>query len=212
MSQAFLGALVVVLGGLMAGCDGGGTEITVTQPLSEAERKMKVGATSEERFGGRELPSMKAPESAEAENPLRWEVPEGWVEEESTQMRVVNLRFGPEAEGECYLAILPGAGGGVEGNINRWAGQMGLDPLSTEALAALPRQNLFGRKAPFVDFVGTYRGMGNIEPIDPARMLGAVLADEQLTFFVKMVGPAGVVEAERKNFEQFCSSLRIVTQ
>jgi hypothetical protein len=205
-------AMLIVVGTLMAGCGRGGSEITVTQPLSERERTVKVGATSEERFGGREIPGMESPSSAKVENPLRWETPEGWTELDSTQMRVVNLRFGPDGEGECYLSILPGAGGGMGGNINRWAGQMGVEPLSPEALAALPKKEIFGREAPFVDFEGIYKGMGNIEPIAEARMLGTVLADEQLTFFVKLVGPAPLVEAEEKNFERFCASLRIVTQ
>ncbi|MEM7146625.1 MAG: hypothetical protein AAF591_15930 [Verrucomicrobiota bacterium] len=202
-------------GGLLTGCGSADREITVKQALGDRERRVKTGATSDERFRDRNLPTMAASDEESGgggENPLRWATPEGWEVLDPTQMRVVNMRFGPEGEGECFLSVLPGAGGGVAGNLNRWAGQMGVDALSAEDLASLPKQTLFGREAPMVDFEGTYAGMGNIEPIEEARMLGTVLADEQMTFFVKMVGPKDLVDAERENFGRFCSSLRIVTE
>ncbi|MEM8952524.1 MAG: hypothetical protein AAGD22_00090 [Verrucomicrobiota bacterium] len=205
--------LAIGLSVLLAGCGASEHEMTVTQSLGDRERRVKVGATSDERFQDRRLPTMASTDdSAPVENPLRWETPEGWTELDATQMRVINLRFGPNGEGECYLTVLPGAGGGVAENINRWAGQMGLEPLTRSELDALPSLEMFGRPAPIADFQGTYGGMGNIEPMEGARMLGAVLADSQMTFFVKMVGPSALVDSERENFDRFCGSLRIVTE
>lgn len=208
-------AAAVAVSFTVVSCDRSVREITDVQELSDPERLVKLDATSEERFG-RDSPHSPHGETAggaaPAENPLRWETPEGWTELASSRMRVINLTFGPNGEGECYLTILPGAGGGTVANINRWRSQMGQEPLSEEEIGALPKKPLLGQPAPFVSIDGTYSGMGNREPGENYRMQGLILADEQMTFFVKMIGPADLVEKEAEKFDQFAESVRIVTQ
>jgi hypothetical protein len=111
-------------------------------------------------------------------------------------MRLVT--FTPDgAEGtECYVTILGGAAGGVAANINLWRQQRKLAPLSSDAIAKLPKISVLGRDAPFAEIdggkVGTY---------------GVVCELGDRTVFVKMNGPMDVLRAERERFVEFCKSL-----
>src|SRR5690606_19513113 len=95
---------------------------------------------------------------------LIYDTPEGWTEKPGSPMRDVNFTFGEKGEGECYVARLPGAGGGLAANVNRWRAQMGTEPLTDEQVAALPTRSLFGQPARFVAVDGAFSpGMGSNE-------------------------------------------------
>lgn len=82
---------------LLSSCDrvSSRMEITHSRDISQYEPKPKVGAYPQERFG---------------DERLIWQTPDGWSQAERSQMRPVNLAFGPNKEGECYLSLLPGGG------------------------------------------------------------------------------------------------------
>lgn len=214
----FRGTLVlptsIILLVLLAACGRGGEprEITERRVLSERDRTVRLDATAEERFGYAE--ASRGPDRP-VENPFRWENPGGWEELEPTSMRVANFRFGENGEGECYVTAMPGSGGGTVANLNRWRGQMGLEPWSEEEIAGLPMKTLLGNPAPFADIGGTFTGMGPAgqgeEPKENYRLLGVILSYDMFTLFVKMVGPADLVEKEGEKFDAFCDSLRIVS-
>ena len=148
-----------------------------------------------------------------AEDLVKWDTPEGWKQQPPRgMMRLINMSFGDNDEGECYLTILPGAGGGLQANIGRWYGQMGLAPPSAEEVTKLPETNIMSRQGVAVDIEGTFTGMGK-QPIPEARLVGRMLApqaagDSSFSMTIKMTGPAALVEANLKQFEQFCESLR----
>ena len=79
----------------------------------------------------------------EEEQP-RWTLPSGWTQEEGTGMRLATLKFGSEKPPlELSVIGLPQDGGGLLKNVNRWRGQVGLDPIvpvmigeSTESVMA----------------------------------------------------------------------------
>lgn len=141
---------------------------------------------------------------------LVWDTPEGWSEAPATAMRLVNMRFGEENEGECYLTVLMGGGGGLEANIGRWYGQMGKTAPSAEEIDALPRATLMRRSAVVIDIEGTFSGFGS-EPLPGYRMIGRILppegsGDNTFSMFLKMTGPAALVEANLEKFEKFSGS------
>ena len=144
------------------------------------------------------------------------DVPEGWEKLAEAEFRQVNLRMVDHPEAECYFTLLPGGGGGLEANINRWRRQMGLDPLSGEDIAALPKKALFGQPATFVDIEGTFAGMGGAAPQDGYRMYGLILHHEDpntgqgQAFFLKMTGPGDVLASQESNFDLVASSLHVV--
>ncbi len=178
-------------------------EITQSREISEHEPAPKLGANSRVRFG--------LPDDDPAQEPLEWTTPEGWTAAERTQMRPVNLRFGPNGEGECYLSILPGGGGGIAANVNRWRQQMGQPALSAEEIDALPKRVVMGIEGVFLSLDGSYTNVGAPEAVTDQRLMGVIaeLGATEMGLFVKMVGPRDLVEANSAAFDEFVSSLRL---
>jgi hypothetical protein len=169
-------------------------EITESRDISEFEAPPKLFAYSNQRFGN---------------DPLTWEMPAGWAQAERTQMRPVNLRFGPNGEGECYLSMLPGGAGGTAANVNRWRKQMGQPDLTEAEVSALPKRPLMGIEGVFVSLDGAYTNVGATEATPDQRLMGVVAALGDVGLFVKMVGPKALVEANTAAFDQFVASLRL---
>lgn len=139
---------------------------------------------------------------------LEWTTPEGWHEGPPSKTRQADFRLVRDPEVECYVSVLPGAAGGVGANVNRWRAQMGLEPLSPAALAALPQEKFLGGTAFVVDLEGTFVGMGQGDPKPAYRMLGLVAEQPGQTVFLKMTGPAATVMEERERFFELARSLR----
>jgi hypothetical protein len=169
-------------------------EITRTREISQHESRPKVGAYPQERFG---------------DERLIWETPSGWAQAERSQMRPVNLTFGANKEGECYLSLLPGGGGGSLANVNRWRKQMGQPEITEADLEKLPKRKLMGIDGTYVSIEGAYTSVGATEARPEHRMLGIVASMGEAGLFVKMVGPKALVEANTQAFEQFVTSLRL---
>ena len=143
---------------------------------------------------------------ADRSRELAYALPEGWrLQDGERPMRYMTLSAAEDLE--CVVYVLPGAAGGVAANVNRWRGQLGHDPLSEDELAATATLRCMRQDVPYVDVSGAYRGMQGPEIAD-ARMLGVVcpLGDEAV--FVKLVGPADAVGAQRAAFEAFVQSMR----
>lgn len=187
-----------------------GREIVIRE-IPEAHREFKLVDSARERFRYQSRPANAAGEQSTGPQ-LVYTTPEGWTDEGRSMMRDVNFTFGENGEGECYVARLPGAGGGLTANVNRWRGQMGAAPLSEEEIAALPKKPLFGQPATFLSVDGDFTGMGAGEAKKDYRLLGVILSAESSgAVFVKMTGPRELVEANAANFDIFVSSLDVST-
>lgn len=188
-----------------------GSEI-VTRELPESQQSFRLVDSSAERFRYQKRDAAAPTESAQASTApeLIYTTPEGWKEQSGSMMRDVNLSFGENAEGECYVARLPGAGGGLVANVNRWLSQMGADSLSEEEINALPKKPLFGQPATFIDVSGDFSpGMGSSEVKKDHRLLGLILASDAGAVFVKMTGPEKLVAENAESFDVFTSSLDV---
>ncbi len=151
-----------------------------------------------------------------AQLPVAWSNPTGWelVEPPRSSMRLVDFQVGAA---ECTVTALPG-GGTLESNVTRWCTQMGIEPLSPQAVAQLPQMRLLGAPATYVDLEGNYSNMG-APPVPDARMIGLILIQEPdpalqsdgFAFIVKLAGPKSDVDAAEGLFADFCSSLQSVT-
>lgn len=109
---------------------------------------------------------------------------------------------------EMYASL---ARGGVEGNINRWAGQLGMAPLDDGGLAALERVETAGAGEAIVfEGVGSLQAMGSPMPVPGQRMLAAVAvpgAGRIVT--LKMTGPDEAVAAQKDVFLSVLRSLAL---
>lgn len=208
--------LPLLLPFLLVACGGEDTPGLVERPLSDSEKEFRLVENSMERFRYSSQPRESA-ETGQATggasaSGLVYQTPEGWTEKPGSMMRDVNFTFGPSGEGECYIARLPGAGGGLAANVNRWRAQMGAAPLSEEEVSALPTRPLFGQPARFVSVDGTFSpGMGSNQTFPDYRLIGLILAGEAGAVFVKMTGPKALVEQNGAAFDQFVSSLDVNT-
>ncbi len=141
------------------------------------------------------------------QNGYRFQLPAGWTDAGPKTMRTLNFRVGKETE--CYLVVLSGDGGGTAANLNRWQAQMGLEPLSEEEIAALPRVPMLHKQAPLLLAEGDYVGMGGTPSMDMA-LLGVALELGDHALFLKMVGPDKEVASQRTAFISFLASLEEV--
>jgi len=198
---------LLALAALAACAPGEVVEITERRQVRDVPRGLQGPVSSAARFGG----GMGVPASnpMPEESPFRFVLPEGWEELEPTSMRLLNLRPGGDPSTDCALTVLGGDGGGLTANVNRWRDQIGLQPITEDEVARLPKTVLLGQQATIVDLRGDYKGMGDEAKAD-FGLLGLVLMADQFTLFLKMTGPAEVVQAERPNFERFYASLSAV--
>ncbi len=186
--------------------------ITEKREISSHARKQFVDIPSASRF----YDDAKKEEQQQSERPnlrslLTWTIPEGWTESatpDPSGMRAVDLRFGPNQEGECYISLMPGPAGGLEANVNRWRTQMGQTPYTAEEIAQLGKKPFFNREATFVAFDGDFKSFGAEQARTGYRLLGLIHSAEQATIFVKLTGPKALVEANEAAFDAFCQSIR----
>jgi hypothetical protein len=176
-------------------------DIVESRPLSKHARPPQTDIPSKVRFYDDSQEN-----KGSSDHPLVWTTPVGWTEGQPSQMRLIDLKFGPNSEGECYLSALPGPAGGVEANLNRW-GQLGLDPLSAADIEKLPRRSFMGDDAYYLVADGDYRNIGQEQASQDYRMVGLLQATPDLTLFVKMTGPRALVEANMAGFDSFISSI-----
>lgn len=76
------------------------------------------------------------PEKAAEASGRPWKVPDGWTEDAKPRPMRVATFIAPHPDGSVEVAVTRFAGrvGGVLANINRWRGQMGLQPISESEL------------------------------------------------------------------------------
>jgi hypothetical protein len=125
---------------------------------------------------------------------LAWDLPAGWTQEPTRPMRLAS--FATPA-GACGLFVFAG-GGDRLANVNRWRGQVGLEPVDAAAL----ERDLAADRNGFGDFHHLA-----VRGADKA-FLAALFPTPQGQCFVKLeVAPAGL-DAAREGFLAFCRSLR----
>ena len=102
------------------------------------------------------------------------------------------------------LTVLQGDGGGLLGNVNRWRGQLGLEPLDETNLAnGVQPVDSLGTEARLVDLNGT----SNRTQLY-TRLVGVIVSRNELTWFYKLMGTPAVVAAEKDEFLKYLSEWR----
>jgi hypothetical protein len=112
------------------------------------------------------------------------------------------LKPGVAGKIDGSVVVLPGPAGGELQNVNRWRGQIGLGAIDEAALAAArrPLPTKAGKVSVF-DF--TSDGQAK------SRVIAGLLEAGGSTWFVKLTGDAGAVDAARPDFMKLLESLRL---
>ncbi len=119
-----------------------------------------------------------------------WDQPREWKVDPSASP-ILTAAFLADGGARITLTTLTGQGGGILDNINRWRGQLGLEPV--QSMTDQPVQDL-GDGALLVD----------LQSDDGAqRIVAGIIPNESHTLFFKLTGSSSEVENELKRFVAF---------
>jgi hypothetical protein len=134
---------------------------------------------------------------------LKWTAPANWQAKAASAMRKGSYTVPGEGGATADLSItaFPGDVGGEAANVNRWRGQVSLQPFGdAEAAAAVTRITANGLTIGVVDFAGT--------GANAQRILGAMVPFGGATWFFKLMGPDAVVGAAKPAFLEFAKTIQ----
>ena len=134
---------------------------------------------------------------------LTWIAPAAWTAKPNGSMRKGSFAIkGDGGEADLGITAFPGATGGLEANLNRWRGQVGLPPQApAEVTAAVEKFSANGLDFLVVD----YAGGGN-------RLIGAIVPYGGNSWFFKLMGPDALVAAQKETFREFLHSVKEATK
>ena len=151
---------------------------------------------------GMGMPAADASGPVSHEGQPNWQVPAGWQEVSGGQFLIAKFMLAGNggATAAVNVSMSAGDGGGLDANVNRWRGQLGLAPspdsLTTPIVVA-------GGKASLVDMSGTDARTGQ-----PTRLVGVMVSQSGQTWFYKLMGDARVVEGQKNAFTQFVQGVK----
>jgi len=161
-------------------------------------------------------PTVAVPPPAKGE--LSFEIPAGWkmVTPESRMRKAQFLLAGPEDSPEAMLVVFvfPGGGGGIQANLDRWAGQFeSADGGPVGDAAKITKREVDGMPLHLLDVSGRYvaetsPGSGNRVNQTDARMLAAIIVSGHGSYFVKLIGPKPTVDHWAESFHAYVDSAR----
>lgn len=133
--------------------------------------------------------------------PFTSELPEGWKPTPAGQMQLAT--FEVRDGGRQATISVSTAGGDLVANINRWRGQVQLDPAEPAEIENQMRKiDVGGNEGALVELVGP-------ESAQPRKsILGVVVEAQGRQWFIKLLGDAALAEREKKHFEEFVQSIR----
>jgi hypothetical protein len=147
-----------------------------------------------------------SPEAQSAGEIPAWTLPASWQQRPGEGMRYATLvveATNPPLEIRVTPLGLPAKD--PLSNINRWRGQIGLEPVSPEQLPTVARsEKINGLDATLADMTGPATA-GQPAP----RMLAAILPGQESVWFFLMTGPADRVGKHAKAFDRFIHSVRL---
>lgn len=133
-------------------------------------------------------------------NALEWSAPSSWTEKPLGPIRKGSFAIG---DADLSITAFPGDVGGLLANLNRWRGELQLEPLTT---ADLPTATVTVPSAdPALKFLVVDMA-GN--PGTPTRTLGAILPVGSDTYFFKLKGPDATVAAAKNDFLAFLATVK----
>ncbi len=141
---------------------------------------------------------------------LAWDVPAKWQTAASTSaMRKATYKIA-KAAGDAddpEMSVMQ-AGGGLDANIERWAGQFGGTKDVKRSTTKVGNFNVT-----VVEMKGTFAGSGMpgapaAGPKEHWSLLGAIVEGVEPPYFFKMTGPDKSVAAARPDFDKLVGSLR----
>ena len=146
------------------------------------------------------MAAMPSPHQAAGADAIAWNLPKGWTEARPGGMRIATLKPPVAGKVDVSVVMIPGAAGGELANVNRWRGQIGLQPIDEAARAQMCKEVPSKAGA-----VSLYDLAG--EGAGKQRMIAGLLFVGGQSWFVKMVGDDESVVASRADFAKLLATL-----
>lgn len=140
--------------------------------------------------------------SPDTEAALSWSVPQGWRQDPNPRaMRAATFYVGPEdSQAELIVSRLSARSpGSFLDNLNRWRGQIGLEPLSDPSAAQTNDIAVGDVAGRVVEIVNEHAGV-------TMRVAMADHGDDR--WFFKLTGPSAVVNDQKDEFDNFLKSVQ----
>lgn len=118
------------------------------------------------------------------ERKLTWTLPDDWKQNLGSGMKLADISPVNDSEVKISIVALSGNGGGLLSNLNRWRGQLGIQPVTTKELESDQIDFFFcsvGQVRLFKLFADSSEGQG---------FLIGVISLKSQTIFVKLSGPS----------------------
>ena len=145
-------------------------------------------------------PPSAAPDAPAGDGSVTWQLPDGWALDKGSSARYATIAItgADSSKGELAVTHFPGDVGGDLANVNRWRGQIGLEPITEAALAAAVTPITAGSNTlKLIDVTGPQN-----------RCAAGWAAHGGETWFFKFTGPDALVGAEKAKFTAFLESVR----
>ena len=130
-------------------------------------------------------------------------LPDGWTQLPSDEMRIGNYSVAGKNDSKAQVTVisLPGNGGGELENVNRWRGQVGLQPITEDDLSKEVKEiTVAGSSARFYEMSGS-----SPQTKKQTRLLAAIQSHGDSTWFFKMAGNDDLVREQKEAFLAFCA-------
>ena len=136
-------------------------------------------------------------------NPFVWRHPSNWISLKPSSMRIGSFKL-KEGLGDCDISvtILGQNSGDALPNVNRWLGQLNLEPVSAEKLISFA--SFF--KTPLFNF--TIYKLGP-SPLNNTAIYVAMVPHQSNVLFVKMMGDLDILNNQFPLFQLFLSSIKL---
>ena len=171
------------------------------QPKDAEVRQLDVAGTQITlvNFLASEKPAAQAPASP---GQPKWTVPEGWKETAGNEFSLAAFAV---SDGTMSIkTTVSRAGGDLLQNLNRWRGQLGLEPWSqAEMTKSAKVLSVDGSDGTLVDLVGT-----DVRTKKPSCTIGVILPRGDSGWFFKLTGDVELAQREKAKFEAFVQSVK----
>ena len=131
-----------------------------------------------------------------------WEKPDSWIPSQGSSMRIASFDV-PFSTGMGDLSVmeLGGDGGGPVANVNRWRGQIGLEPLEENEIMAQAQRG--------ESELGPYQIFQLVNDSSSDRaILAAILSMNNSTLYIKLTASNDGIKELELDFRNFCSSIK----
>lgn len=132
-----------------------------------------------------------------ANSPITYDTPEGWTPGETNAFRKAAFNIAKDDE-KALVTVIPLPASGTLANINRWRGQVKLDPITEDELKeAIEKITVDGIDGQLVEMVGPEQ-----------TIIAAIIEREGRAWFFKLQGDVKLAAAEKERFESFVKSVK----